>query len=139
MKELDIEKLLLQMTEDDFDNIKKIRKVFGSLSYQDENSISILHILVKQKYNEQKCLLAIRSLLKFGINPNLEDNNSKCNFIQIAIYNGYSKEFILKVIKEALKYNLNVGKIYKASIRLYIKYIGTNYIITNNACYMDIS
>lgn len=105
-----IRKLLSNMTQDINSNIKKIRKAFGSLEYTDDDNQSLLHILVDNKYDEEKCFLAIQSLLKVGLSPNLEADFNY-NFIQTALYAGYSEKFILSIISEALKYNLDVNHV----------------------------
>lgn len=105
-----IRNLLSKMTSDMHSNVKKIKSVFGSLDYTDEDNQSILHILVDDKYDEAKCFLAIQSLLKIGLSPNLEADYNY-NFIQTALYTGYSEEFILNIITEALKYNLNINHV----------------------------
>ena len=102
--------LLSKMTDNMSSNLKKIKKMFGSLEYTDEDNQSILHILVDDKYDEVKCFLAIKSLLQIGLSPNLKDDFNY-NFIQTALYAGYSEEFILNIINEALKYNLNVNHV----------------------------
>lgn len=103
-----IRELLSKMTRDISSNIKKLQRVFGSLDYTDNEKQSILHILVDNKYDEEKCFLAIQSLLKSGLSPNLQDCY-KYNFIQTALYAGYSENFILNIIHESLKYNLDVN------------------------------
>lgn len=105
-----IRDLLSKMTENTNFNIKKIGKAFGSLDYTDDDNQSLLHILVDNKYDEAKCFLAIQSLLKIGLSPNLEDDFNY-NFIQIALYAGYSENFILNIIAEALKYNLDINHV----------------------------
>ena len=102
--------LLSKMTEDMHSNVKKIKSAFGSLDYTDDDNQSILHILVDDKYDEAKCFLAIKSLLQIGLSPNLEADYNY-NFIQTALYAGYSEEFILNIINESLKYNLNVNHV----------------------------
>ncbi len=106
----DINKLVSKMTEDTNDNIKKIKVLFGSIEYEDDNNQSLLHILVDNKYDEDKCFLAIKSLLEIGLSPNLKAYWSY-NFIQTALYAGYSEDFIVKIIRESLKYNLNVNHV----------------------------
>ena len=91
--------LLSKMTNDMHSNAKKIKSAFGSLDYTDEDNQSILHILVDDKYDEAKCFLAIKSLLQIGLSPNLEADYNY-NFIQTALYAGYSEEFILNIINE---------------------------------------
>lgn len=105
-----MKKLLLKMKEDINSNIINIKKEFENLNYKDDEGQSLLHLLVDDKYNEEKCFMAIESLLKFGLNPNLEDCFNY-NFIQTALYTGYSEKFILKIINESLKYNLNVNHV----------------------------
>lgn len=106
----DIRVLLSKMSNNINDNLKNISKLFGSIDYVDEDNQTLLHILVDDRYDEQKCFLAIRSLLQIGLSPNLIDD-FKYNFIQTALYAGYSEEFILNIITEALKYNLNVNHV----------------------------
>jgi len=105
-----ISTLLSKMTNDIHSNIKNIKSVFGSLDYTDEENQSILHILVDDKYTEAKCFLAIKSLLQVGLSPNLEADYNY-TFIQTALYAGYSEEFMLNIINESLKYNLNVNHV----------------------------
>ncbi len=54
-------------------------------------------ITIDNKYDEEKCFLAIQTLLKVGINPNLKACFNYI-FIQTALYTGYSEEFILNII-----------------------------------------
>ena len=105
-----IKVLLSKMTDDMNSNLKKIKSAFGSLEYTDDENQSILHILVDDKYDEEKCFLAIKSLLQIGLSPNLESDYNY-NFIQTALYAGYSEKFILNIINEALKYNLNINHV----------------------------
>ena len=105
-----IKVLLSKMTEDVQSNLKMIKSSFGSLEYTDEENQSILHILVDDKYDETKCFLAIKSLLQIGLSPNTEADFNY-NFIQTALYAGYSEAFILKIISESLKYNLNINHV----------------------------
>lgn len=106
----DISKLLEKMTDNVHSNLKKLKKAFGSLEYRDCDNQSLLHILVDNKYDEGKCFLAIKSLLKKGLSPNLKADFNY-NFIQTALYAGYSEEFIINIIKESLKYNLYINHI----------------------------
>jgi len=105
-----VKNLLANMTQNTNSNIKKIKKVFGSLEYKDNDNQSLLHILVDNKYHEEKCFLAIKSLLKAGLDPNLKADFNY-NFIQTALYTGYSEKFILNIISEALKYDLDVNHV----------------------------
>lgn len=105
-----IEKLLLTMTEDLSSNVVKLKKTFKTINYKDDDNQSLLHILVDNIYNEEKCFLAIKSLLEAGLSPNLIDDFNYI-FIQTALYAGYSENFILKIISESLKHNLNINHI----------------------------
>ncbi len=103
-----IEKLLNTMTTNIEANKKKILNHFGNINVKDESNQSLLHILVDEKYDEEKCFWAIKTLLEMGLSPNLEDE-FKYNFIQTALYKGYSESFILKISKEAFKYGMYVN------------------------------
>ena len=104
----EIKNVLSNMCDDSQINARRLINLFGSLEYKDEDNQSILHILVDNIYDEDKCFLAIKTLLKCGLDPNLEAD-FQYNFIQTALYAGYSERFIIKVIKEALKYGLKIN------------------------------
>ena len=108
VKTTEIKNVLNTMTDDVQSNVKRLINLFGSLDYTDDENQSILHILVDNIYDEEKCFLAIKSLLKCGVDPNLEAD-FQYNFIQTALYAGYSENFIKRVIKEALKYGLKIN------------------------------
>ena len=101
-------KLVLKMTTDERKNIDLIKREFGTLNYVDYEHQSLLHIFVDGLYNQQKTLYAIKSLLSSGLNPNSLDD-FKYNFIQTALYSGYSETFILEIIKESISKDLNVN------------------------------
>ena len=103
-------KLLSKMTDNLYSNSEKIKSTFGKLDYKDCDAQSILHILVDDVYDEEKCFLAIQTLLEIGISPNLVDNY-KYNFIQTALYAGYSEKFIFNIINESLKYDLDINHV----------------------------
>lgn len=111
-----VRKLIFKMTNYYYLNISKIKNNIPSFDYRDNHGSTLLHIFIDsinsyyyidEEY-ERKCFLAIKTLLKYGLDPNLEDNH-KNNFIQLAINDGYSENFIISIIKEALKYNLDVN------------------------------
>ena len=104
----EIKDVLNLMTDDVQSNVKRLINLFGCLDYTDDENQSLLHILVDNIYDEEKCFLAIKSLLKCGLDPNLEAD-FQYNFIQTALYAGYSENFIKRVIKEALKYGLKIN------------------------------
>lgn len=91
-------------------NEKKIKETFKGLGYKDDTRQSILHIIVDDLYDEKKCFLAVKTLLAAGIDPNITDEVDYV-FIQTALYAGYSEDFILKILKEAIKHGLNVNHV----------------------------
>lgn len=100
-------KLVDAMTNDLESNKKKLRLHFGNIKLVNgENKQTLLHIFVDEKYDEEKCFEVIRALLAMGVNPNHIDDLGY-NFIQLALYTGYSEEFMLKIATEAFKYGLN--------------------------------
>ena len=105
-----IEKILSKMKEDKLDaNADLIEVAFGDLKYESEDyDENLLHLFVDRLYDEDKCLIAIRTLLHAGLNPNHLDT-CEYNFIQTAIDTGYSEKFVYACINEALKYGLDVN------------------------------
>lgn len=100
-------KLLMTMTTDIESNKKKIQYHFGNINFKTvSKNQSLLHVFVDEKFDEEKCFLAIKTLLEMGVNPNHKDDFDY-NFIQLALYTGYSEKFILKIAEEAFKYGLN--------------------------------
>ena len=100
-------KLVDAMTNDLEFNKKKLRLHFGNIKLVNgENKQTLLHIFVDEKYDEKKCFEVIKALLAMGVNPNHEDDLGY-NFIQLALYTGYSEDFMLKIATEAFKYGLN--------------------------------
>ena len=55
----DIKNVLNLMTDDVQSNVKRLINLFGCLDYTDDENQSILHILVDNIYDEEKCYLAI--------------------------------------------------------------------------------
>ena len=108
MEKEKVEKIIKKMTKDIDKNITLIESEFKNMEYVDYENQSLLHIFVSELYDNNKCLLAIESLLKAGLNPNLCDDFSY-NFIQNALYTGYNETFILNIIKLALKNGLDVN------------------------------
>ena len=107
-----IARYLSHMEADDLANGDLLKEIFPDLNYRNQDNQSILHILVDNKYNERKCVLAIKALLYYGLNPNLQDDDGR-NFIQAALFTGYSEAFILNIIAESLKYGLDVNQVDK--------------------------
>ena len=103
-----LSRLVMTMTQDIESNKKKLLNAFGNINIKDDSNQSLLHIFVDEKYDEVRCFLVIRTLLEMGLSPNSEDD-FKYNFIQTALYTGYSETFILNIVKEAFKYYLYVN------------------------------
>lgn len=94
-----VEEALSQMSDDVDNNLKILDECLGNkLSYDYEQ---YLLALTSNGYNEPQCFRAIYSLLKNGANPN-EVNARGENFIQNALYSGYSKSFILLLLETSL-------------------------------------
>ena len=74
-------------------------KEFDTIDYVDDENQSLLHIFVDDIHDEVKCLYGISTLLKYGLSQNLKSDYDY-NFIQLALYTGYSEDFILKIIKK---------------------------------------
>ena len=91
-------------------NMKLVQLILSDLDYMDEYGMSWLHLLVEEKADEKTTLQAIKILLNLGINPNKRDNCGY-NFIQVAMYTGYSESFIYNCIEYALNYNLKVNHV----------------------------
>ena len=107
-KKVTIEKLLKKINHENA--IDLIDLVFDNLKEENEYGENLLHILVNEIHNEEKCIIAIEALLKLGVNVNHLDN-FKYNFIQTAIDTGYSQKFIVKCIELSLKYKLDVNNV----------------------------
>ena len=75
--------LLSKMTEDMHSNVKKIKSAFGSLDYTDDENQSLLHILVDNIYDEEKCRYALQNIAKGFEWDKLEINDSKLKSIEV--------------------------------------------------------
>lgn len=91
-------------------NMKLVQLILSDLSYTDEYGMSWLHLLVDEKSDEDTTLHAVKILLQLGIDPNKKDNCGY-NFIQVAMYAGYSEIFIYNCIELTLRYNLKVNHV----------------------------
>lgn len=65
---MNITKCLNKMNNSASHNLRILAKEFITLDYKDDTNQSILHILVDDLYDEEKCLLAIKTLLSNGFN-----------------------------------------------------------------------
>lgn len=110
LEKQNIDKIISQMTENLDKNIQLLKKHFGSLEFLDDTKQTLLHIFVDNIYDEDKCFLAIKSLLDIGINPNAKDEFEYI-FIQTALYAGYSEKFIIDIINLAFQHGLNVNHV----------------------------
>lgn len=101
MSEENILNVLNRMTTNLDENIKIIEGEFGDIKFSDTYFDNLLHIFLRTKNNESKTILAIKSLLRAGLDPNSIDFHG-CNFIQTALYTGYSENFIIELIQNSL-------------------------------------
>lgn len=104
---LSMEKITYERIKRKFD--KKDTNEYGNL----------LHAVVQNKFDEEKVLKFIELLLENGYDVNYKSEITGYNFIQLALYGytdeeleedfSYSQEFIVKLIKIAKKYGLDVN------------------------------
>ena len=93
-------------------NMKLVELILKDLNFSDEYGMGWLHLLVDEQADEVVTFEAIKILLQLGLDPNKKDNCGY-NFIQVAMYTGYSEGFIYSCIEYALKYKLNVNHVDK--------------------------
>lgn len=91
-------------------NMKLVELILKDLNFSDEYGMGWLHLLVDEQADEIVTFEAIKILLQLGLDPNKKDNCGY-NFIQVAMYTGYSEGFIYSCIEYALKYKLNVNHV----------------------------
>ena len=109
-KREEVSKILSEMTYDYDQNYESLQK-FLKDNYGNNRDIShLLFVFTEEKYAEMDCLLAIKSLLKHGANPNYEFDFNY-NFIQNALYTGYSESFVTSILGEAMKYNFDINHV----------------------------
>lgn len=104
-----INSVIMQLSGDINDNCEYINNQLD-IDYKDVYNRTLLSIVASNKFNELNAMLAIKSLLKLGLDPNSRDCFGM-NFIDLAIISKYSENFILEIINEALKYGLKVNHI----------------------------
>ncbi len=92
-----------------------IRNYFPNINVTNEFG-GLLHAAVHKRFNEDKVLKFIHTLLANGVSPNIQGERTGYNYIQLALYgytdkNGdhsYSTEFIAQLIKLGKMYNLDI-------------------------------
>lgn len=104
MLEENILNVLNRMTTNLDENIKIIKEEFGDIKFKDKYCDNLLHIFLRTKNNESKTILVIKSLLRAGLDPNSTDFHG-CNFVQTALYTGFSENFIIELIQNCLCVN----------------------------------
>lgn len=107
----DVAESLAFMSDNKKKNLDEIRMcVISDLDYISDHGYTLLHFFVDDTCfnDEPQRLQAIQSLLDYGLNPNDKDITGQ-NFIQTAMYDGTTDQFILQLISEALKYGLKVN------------------------------
>ena len=106
-----ISSLLREMTDDYDRNYLILRNFFNDQYYGVKTDIShLLIVFTEERYAEMDCFLAIKSLLKHGANANYT-YECNYNFIQNALYTGYSESFILRVLENAMEHNLDINHV----------------------------
>jgi len=108
MISLKIRNMLKRINNSDANNIRVIEEIFGTVFYRTEYKENLLILLTSKKYDEEKCFLAIKTLLEAGVDPN--EKSWSQNFVMCTIDIGYSEDFVIKIIKEALKYGFKVNE-----------------------------
>jgi len=106
-----ISKLLSKMRLGEYDsNLELLELVFGDVTRVSRTTgKNLVQELVSRKYDENDCLLAIKTLFKEKrLDPNHLDKNG-LNFIQNAINTGYSQSFICNCIRQTLSMGLDVN------------------------------
>lgn len=101
-----MEKVLKLMTNRYEDNVSILAKELNKHNVSKNN---VLFVLTDDVYDEKLCYIALESLLssnQYSVNAT---DAYKYNFIQNAIYDGYSSGFVLKVIELSSRYGLNVN------------------------------
>ena len=93
----------------------------GNFSLRD-----LLYLLTIDFYDEEICCLIVEALLKRGVNPNFTVISGQRNFIQNAIINGYSEEFIFKILDIAC----NESSVNKKLDINYVDFEGDNILFT---------
>ncbi len=107
----DISEMLPFITNNYKKNLEEMRLILvNDLHNVDNYGNTLLHAFAYDScYDEEpKRLLAIQTLLDYGLNPNDEDITGQ-NFIQAAMYDGTTDQYILQLIDEAIKYKLDVN------------------------------
>ena len=98
--------LLNSMSSNKGENVSKIIREFNRYNVK---SADTLFVLTDERYDERACLLAIESLLDFGHCSINAKDSFNYNFIQNAIYECYSSDFIVKLINLSASHGLAVN------------------------------
>lgn len=98
-----IRDLLGKMNNNSGANTDKIDDILGGLLGYDKKQY--LNVLTDELFDEKKCFLAINSLLATDGYFPCEKGDFGYNFIQNAIYTGYSEQFVISVVKSIIKNN----------------------------------
>ena len=97
-----INEMIAYMSDNYENDIALIKEEFESLEYKDSDNQSILHILTSNKYDEYKLDMTVMAILNDesnSINLNLKNSLGQ-NFVQTALYTGYSEMFINTLVSE---------------------------------------
>ena len=101
-----VDNLLSCMNESCEENIAKLVREFYRCNVKESDS---LLALTDDKYDERACLLAIESLLAYDRCSVNAVDSFNYNFIQNAMYECYSSDFIVKLINLSASHGLAVN------------------------------
>ena len=101
-----VDNLLSCMNESCEENVAKLVREFYRCNVKESDS---LLALTDDKYDERACLLAIESLLAYDHCSVNAVDSFNYNFIQNAMYAGYSSDFIVKLINLSASHRLEVN------------------------------
>lgn len=100
-----IKDTLDKMTRDYNKNILLLKKCFLSLDYTDYFDNTIYHLIMKCNSSDEKKLIAIVTLLKYGIDPNKKNNNGD-TFLHTAIRERIEPTLFEYILKSFNKFNI---------------------------------
>ena len=101
-----VQQLLSSMNGNKEENVSKIVREFNRYNVK---IVDTLFVFTDERYDERSCLLAIESLLDFNHCSINAKDSFNYNFIQNAMYECYSSDFIVKLINLSASHGLAVN------------------------------
>lgn len=101
-----VQQLLSYMNSNKEENVSKIVREFNRYNVK---IVDTLFVFTDERYDERSCLLAIESLLDFNHCSINAKDSFNYNFIQNAMYECYSSDFIVKLINLSASHGLAVN------------------------------